>query len=429
MSRRICFAILSLAMLAGDVLAQRGKNYLRDNPRFKSAFREIVAKPAEATVRVLSDGKEVALGVVVAADGWVLTKAHDLSQPIECRLKDGRTFAARWIGHHKDHDLALLRIDAKGLPTVPLADSKGTPVGNWVACAGTGEHPVAFGVVSVATRNVEGKGPASANPRSGYLGIALDPSPEGLRIIQVIPKSAADKAGLKVDDIILTLEGKAVSREPQEFIAKMQKTRPGQLVKLRIKRDELELDIQVKLDKRPFNRGDFQNALGSDLSSRRSGYPVILQFDGVVKPADCGGPLVNLDGQVIGLTISRAGRTETYAIPAEAIKPLLADLKSGKLPPPKEDPRPVQKNEQPKKNAAPKSSSLDKGEQRSLEALLTLMHRRLALMPDVARAKWNAGLPVADPVREKAFLHSIATRAKDLGLDPEQARRFFRSAA
>lgn len=422
MTRRLLIAILGLGLLAGDALAQRGKNFLRDNPRFKSAFREIVAKPAEGTVRVLSDGKEVALGVVVETDGYVLTKAHDLSGPIECRLKDGRTFSARWVGHHKEHDLALLHIDAKNLPVVSLADSKGTPVGNWVACAGTGEHPVAFGVVSVATRTVEGKAPVVGNPRSGYLGIALDPSPDGLRVIQVLPKSAADKAGVKVDDVILTLEGKAVSREPQEFIGKMQKTRPGQTVKLRIKRDDVEMDVQAKLEKRPFNRGDFQNALGSELSNRRSGYPVILQCDAVLKPADCGGPLVNLDGQVIGVTISRAGRTETYAIPAETIKPLLADLKSGKLPPPKE----VTPAQPKKKDSGPKVSSLDKV---IVDGLLVQMQRRLALMPDVARAKWNAGLPIADAAREQAFLEGITAQAKDLRLDPERARRFFRRAA
>jgi serine protease Do len=328
----------------------------------------------------------------------------------------------------KDHDLALLRIDATGLPIVPLADSKDTTVGNWVACAGPGGQPVAFGVVSVAARKVDAKGPASANPRAGYLGIALDASPDGLRVIQVVPKSAADKADLKVDDIILTLEGKPVSREPQEFIAKMQKTRPGQTVKLRIKRTDVELDIQAKLDKRPFNRGDFQNALGSELSNRRSGYPVILQFDAVLKPADCGGPLVNLDGQVIGLTISRAGRTETYAIPAETIRPLLAALKSGKLPPPKEELRPAKQQEQPRK-ASPKASKLDKDELRSLDDLLALMHRRLALMPAVARAKWNAGLPIADPVREKEFLDAVAAQARGLGADAARARRFFRDAA
>lgn len=427
MSRRILgmgFLICSLA--TGDALAQRGKNYLRDNPRFLAAFREAVTRPAESTVRVLSDGKEVALGAVVDASGWVLTKAHDLNGPIQCRLKDGRLRDARWVGHHKEHDLALLKIDADHLSAIRFADSASTPVGNWVACPGTGDRPVAFGVVSVAARNVDNKAPASANPRAGYLGVALDSSPEGLRIMQVLPKSAADKANLKTDDIVLTLEGKPVANEPQEFISRMQKTRPGQVISLKIKRDDKEIDVQAKLEKRPFNRGDFQNALGSELSSRRSGYPVILQFDAVLKPSDCGGPLVNLDGQVIGLTISRAGRTETWAIPAETIKPLLADLKSGKLPPPRDEaPRPAKKV----KNSAPKSSGLNRDDAQAIGELLRLMRQRLDLMPAVARAKWNAGLPIADPVREKSLLESLVAQAEDVHLDPVVARSFFRGAA
>jgi S1-C subfamily serine protease len=76
-----------------------------------------------------------------------------------------------------------------------------------------------------------------------------------------------------------------------------------------------------------------QNLMGSALSPRRSGYPTILTHDSIVKPADCGGPLVDLDGNVIGINISRAGRTESWAIPTEIIQDVLADLKSGKLAP------------------------------------------------------------------------------------------------
>ena len=36
-------------------------------------------------------------------------------------------------------------------------------------------------------------------------------------------------------------------------------------------------------------------------------------------PADCGGPLVNLDGKVVGMNIARAGRTESYAIPCACV--------------------------------------------------------------------------------------------------------------
>ena len=75
-------------------------------------------------------------------------------------------------------------------------------------------------------------------------------------------------------------------------------------------------------------RGDFQNALGSELSKRRSGFPTVLQHDTVVRPADCGGPLLDLDGRALGVNISRAGRTESYAIPSEVVASLVRELKA-----------------------------------------------------------------------------------------------------
>src|SRR5439155_21464335 len=83
--------------------------------------------------------------------------------------------------------------------------------------------------------------------------------------------------------------------------------------------------------------GNPQERMGSDLSNRRGGFPFILQHDTVLKPKDCGGPLVDLDGKVVGINIARAGRTESYAIPSEKVQALLEDLNSGKLAPPKEE--------------------------------------------------------------------------------------------
>ena len=72
------------------------------------------------------------------------------------------------------------------------------------------------------------------------------------------------------------------------------------------------------------------------MSKRRTGFPSVLQHDTALWPSDCGGPVLDVDGHAVGVNIARAGRVESYAIPAAAIKPLLADLKSGKLAPPKD---------------------------------------------------------------------------------------------
>src|SRR5437660_723830 len=62
---------------------------LKGSRKFLAAFREVVAPARRSTVRVLCEGKDVALGTVVGADGWVLTKASELKGKPVCRLADG----------------------------------------------------------------------------------------------------------------------------------------------------------------------------------------------------------------------------------------------------------------------------------------------------------------------------------------------------
>jgi S1-C subfamily serine protease len=81
------------------------------------------------------------------------------------------------------------------------------------------------------------------------------------------------------------------------------------------------------------DRRDYQNNLGSTLSSRRFGFDQAFQHDTVLAPNDCGGPLVDIEGRVVGFNIARAGRTESYAIPANIVVSRMYDLMSGNLAP------------------------------------------------------------------------------------------------
>src|SRR5262245_32413650 len=179
--KRVLFSIVLLCLSAawtGQAWAQGSGSFLKTNPKFVEAFRDVVAKPSRSTVRVLCDGKDTALGMVVGEAGWILTKANDLKGAVSVRLKDGRVLDARVTGVHKEHDLAMLKIDADDLLAVTFKDSKEIDVGNWVACAGTGDDPVGIGVVSVGTRKVANKGPiVTIDPaKSGYLGVGVEPA-------------------------------------------------------------------------------------------------------------------------------------------------------------------------------------------------------------------------------------------------------------
>ena len=63
-------------------------------------------------------------------------------------------------------------------------------------------------------------------------------------------------------------------------------------------------------------------------SQRAEGFEQAIEHDTVLQPWLCGGPLVNLDGEAIGLNIARAGRVTTYALSSKLVKRLIENLKS-----------------------------------------------------------------------------------------------------
>lgn len=291
------------------------------------AFREAVAAANRATVRVVCDGKDAALGTIVGSDGWVLTKHSQVKGKIACRLADGRELPARVVGVHDETDLAMLKVEAQGLAALAWNPSTTVMmVGDWVASAGLGELPTAIGVVSVAPRKV-------TSPR-GILGIVLEQADIGPKIIQIMPDSGAAKAGLKVNDIVLGINGKLVKTREELIELVGTKYKEGDTLTVEVKRGEGKVSVQAKLGRPPQDgRANMQNTIGGAISERRSNFPQVLQHDTVLRPADCGGPLVDLDGKAVGLNIARAGRVESYALPAEIVVSLIADLKSGRLAP------------------------------------------------------------------------------------------------
>src|SRR5438876_5538764 len=115
-------------------------------------------------------------GFVINADGYVLTNNHvvDGASEIRVKLGDGRELSGKVVGRDPKTDLALLKVEATGLPVVPLGDSARLEVGEPVMAVGNPfglEQTVTTGIVS-ATGRVIGEGPyddfiqtdASINP-------------------------------------------------------------------------------------------------------------------------------------------------------------------------------------------------------------------------------------------------------------------------
>jgi len=98
-------------------------------------------------------------GFIVSDDGLILTNAHvvrDASEVI-VKLTDRREFKARVLGSDPKTDVAVLRIDAKNLPTLPMGSARDLKVGEWVLAIGSPfgfENSVTAGVVSAKGRSL-----------------------------------------------------------------------------------------------------------------------------------------------------------------------------------------------------------------------------------------------------------------------------------
>ncbi len=305
-------------------------------------FAEATIDASEATARIQVDGKDAALGTVVGKTGYILTKGSELrSSSITVKLRDGTSYDAEYIGYHKPTDLALLKIDADDLVTVKFAAAKLAESGNWVAATGLSSEPVSVGIISAAARKLFDREALIENANKGYIGITFGKGKNEVSITEVVPKAAAARAGLKVGDILVEVAGEKV-KGSDHLPEILDQYKPGDKIAIKVKRavknsDEAEtLSFTVTLSPRAaMSRDDEMNLGGGGLSSRRTGFPQVIQHDTILLPKDCGGPLVDLEGRVVGINIARAGRVESWALPADVITPVLKDLQDGKFPAPK----------------------------------------------------------------------------------------------
>jgi serine protease Do len=233
-------------------------------------------------------------------------------------------------GIHEDTDLALLKIEADSLPAVHW--SQGTPlqIGNWLASVVKQDEPPSVGVVGVTERLIR--------PKSGFMGVNLAQEEARVVISAVTPDTPAMKSGLRPGDVIREVNGQ-VFTERAALIEKVQTFAPGDEITLKIIRDEKERVVDIVLgdaeELNPqFDRSNQQNTMGgNELSQRRRDFPLAVQHDTVLSPNECGGPVVNLTGEVVGINIARDGRVSSLMLPAALVVPIIEELKSGQYAP------------------------------------------------------------------------------------------------
>src|SRR5437016_3650571 len=103
--------------------------------------------------------QSVGSGFILSSDGYILTNAHvvDDASEVSIKLSDKREFKARVIGADKRTDVAVLKIEATGLPKVTIGDPEKLKVGEWVVAIGKPfglENTMTAGIVSAKGRDL-----------------------------------------------------------------------------------------------------------------------------------------------------------------------------------------------------------------------------------------------------------------------------------
>jgi serine protease Do len=268
-------------------------------------------------------------GFIISPDGYVLTNNHvvDGADEILIKLSDRRELEAKVIGTDKESDVALLKVNATGLPTVPLGDSGKLRPGQWVVAIGSPfglDHSITHGVVSYVGRsnggadqqyvpfiqtdvpinrgnsggplfNLEGQVvginsqifsntggymgvsfaipinvamntveqlKASGHVSRGMIGVGIQavtrefaktlglPNTGGALVMSVAPGSSADKAEIKVQDVILAYNGHPIE-QTSDLPLLVGNTKPGSQAQVKVFRDGKTLTVPVTVGELP----------------------------------------------------------------------------------------------------------------------------------------------------------------------------------
>ena len=262
-------------------------------------------------------------GFIISPDGYILTNTHVIKgmTNIKVTLNDKRQYPAKLIGQDEKSDVALLKIEAKNLPTVKIGNPDELRSGEWVAAIGAPfgfENSVTSGIVSAKNRTLPDDGympfiqtDVAINPGNsggplfnlkgqvvginsqiysrsgGFMGISfaipinvamnvadqlkatgkvergqlgvviqevsydlaktfgLDKA-TGALVAKVLAGSPAERGGLKVGDIIRSVNGNEV-RSSSDLPMTISSLKPNQTVKLGVWRKGQMLDVEINL--------------------------------------------------------------------------------------------------------------------------------------------------------------------------------------
>ena len=298
------------------------RRFERQSRSLRRNLRGVVQNAAFSTTKVTDGRDQLALATIVREDGLLLTKYSEIEAADQLFVvtRNKQTYEASIAKIDNENDLALLKIDAKGLRSVNWSNVQ--PLGgSFVATPNQVGEVVALGSYSVVARSTVGE-------NRGFLGIAPTTVENGVRIVQPVESdTAAYAAGLRSGDIIFRINEMPI-KQVDQLVNEIRTRQAGDEINIAYFRNGNSRSTVAKLAglnlaSERAARFKMMSRLGAIPSERKAEFPVVFQHDSPLFPEQCGGPICDLDGNVLGLNIARETRASTLAIPSNHIKKIL----------------------------------------------------------------------------------------------------------
>ena len=292
---------------------------------FNEAITPALATAAKSTVRVWAGSRRIAYGTVIGDGTRILSKWSEIARAtgtLRVDIAGSEYRTVKPTGVYEDEDLVVLEVD--GSPLKPVSWSSASPMlGTFLAAPQPDGKLAAFGVVSVLERNLK-------DTDLAYLGVIGEPGyiGKGVKIREVAEKSGAAAAGLKPGNVITQVGERSISGL-MELKNALVGVAPGETISLLVEANGRAQSIKVLLGNRPklpqFSgaRLEQMERMGGAISEVRDSFTHAIQTDMRPKPNQIGGPVVDLKGNVVGITVARTDRTRSFVMPAAAVVNLL----------------------------------------------------------------------------------------------------------
>ena len=346
-------ALVHDSPLSLELPAKHPDQFTKRASDLAESLSSITSKNRMSVVRLIGasdiqrsqQSKASVLGTLVSTNGMIVSKYSIAKEMRQCVFQDGQKWPFRIIGFDEKKDLCLIRVNRRGLTPIKFRGDLGQQkvsvrqqgfesisllpptAGSLALSVGYEDKIAAFGMVTMGLHDFKIEQPEC--PDCVDMGITVSPYPslsrvngvvypfrKGIKVLRVYPRSVGERFGLLVGDLINTVNGASI-HDRQVLNSETKKIRAGEVMTMKIFRQGMPRELTYKIP--AVKKTLYDRWGGGPYSDRRFGFGPVIVHDSVLSPQDCGGPLVDVEGNVIGINISRSMRVASFAINIEDV--------------------------------------------------------------------------------------------------------------